>query len=1260
MVQELDYETTSRYEFTVMVENSNGQRDTISVVVDLINVDDNPTVCSESVAFFSVVEEEPIGELQLPICTDNDVAAASSSFVYSIITGNEMGIFLINGGNISLSHTLDYEIQTLYELSVSVVQSGGSLAFNLTIIIAVVPVNEHTPQFTSATLDFTVEESASIGSSVGIIPATDDDAGSDGAITYSILSQTSDKFIVHPNSGEVIVARFLDYETIQQSFSLTVIARDSPAGDINQQSSTAQIRISVLDVNDNRPYFMSYVRYAGVSEQSNNVGREVTQMQCNDIDSGINQEVTYSIAAGNQEGKFSINSTSGQIVLVSPLNYEGNNTQLYNLTVECQEVQPPRGKDQSSLLIGVESYNEFYPDPGANYMATVSEDTPPGTSVLRVQGRDRDRGPAGTLTYYINEDNTQYCPNGQFYIDRFTGIIYLNSRLDYESGLRTIYCTVIVLDSEIPFRPAEADLIVRVTNANDASPVCNPPVINATLSEDSSTGSQVVALSCTDIDSPTLWYFILERGHVPFQISSDGVLLLNGSLDYETSTSYSIPIEVSDGDFSFNISVFVTVTDVNEYSPAFVLEEYVCTIDENEAIGSHVCTVLAIDDDNGQDGTLNYRIVSTDLSDTFFVGEQSGQIFLTGPIDYEQKSNFSFLVEAYDFGEPSLSSFTSVTVNVIDLNDNPPRMESFVVFTVSEGAILNERVGTLECVDDDSGVNAQLTMQVNNIFKVDRNGTEAVVADTTFLLDSATGDLTVNADLDYEINRLYRLAIVCRDNGTLSLATFSMVTLIIAAENEFTPSFSQLAYSVDVSENTTIGSSILVVSATDSDSGAQGDILFSIQNQISLPFSINYRSGLITLSGELDCLQSLNYTLTVVARDRGTPSLQSEVNVFVNVINCRLGDLIPERNVYTGSVEENSPVGTIILTVVCNSSRTSLGLSYVPKYRILSEDMPANYFQVDENSGQVTISTPPDYETTKSHQLWLQCFDENYPEVTVNITTYISVNPVNEHAPQFNENSYTFSVDEGTPLGTIAFTLAASDLDSGRDGELTYSIGGVDSHYVIVDAHTGDVFLTTTLDRESRDELTLTASIHDNAEDINLRRSSSTTIRVRVIDSNDHWPQCNRTVYHLIVSPQAEPGSTILSNLGCSDLDLGANSELEYTLSDPQSEETFAVDRQKGNLTLVGSLDPEDSVSHQVSIIVRDLGIPSLSTIVLVVIDVHEPPLSVVVSDSGDGDLETLLEAEGLRNAITIILSDISFTLVSKNLISNKFGNSLC
>ena len=1248
VARKLDFETRQRYDFRVTAENTDSRRGNIDVIVDITNADDNPTMCSESVVSFSVVEEQLSRPFRLPACTDDDMPS-NPSFDYTIITGNDSGLFLINEGNLSLSRPLDYEIQVLHEISINVAQLGGFLGFNISVIIQVLPVNEFPPQFSSTAIHLIVLESAPIASSVGVISASDSDAGSDGVIIYSITSQSSDKFTINPNSGEIIVTRSLDYETIQ-SFSLTILARDSPSpGSGTQQSATAQVQISIQDENDNRPYFTSYVRYAGVSEHSYSVGDiAVADMECNDRDSGANQEVTYSIVKGNQEGKFRINSTSGEVTLTSNLNYEGNNTQLYNLTIECQEVEPPQGIAQSSLLVGVESFNEFNPDPGADYVATVSEDTPPGTSVLRVQGRDPDRGPAGELAYYINQDDTQYCPNGLLYIDRFTGMVYLNSPLDYENGLTTIHCTIIVWDSEPPLKRAIADLFVTVTNANDAAPHCDPPMYKSTLSEDSSTGHEVVALSCSDADSPILSYSILDGELVPFYITSDGVLILNGSLDYETNSSYSILVQVSDGNFSFNASVFVEIKGVNEHSPYFSQAMYICSIDENEAVGTAVCSVSATDEDGGLDGTLNYRIVPSHSDDPFTIDRESGQIYLSKRVDYERDSSFTLLMESYDLGEPSLTSTISVTVHIVDLNDNHPSMRSFAFFSVSENAALGERVGVLDCIDADSARNAQVSLQLNSITKVDENGTETLISDALFTLDSATGVITVSGDLDYETNRLYRLSTLCRDSGTPSLATFSMVTVHINAENEFVPSFNQLAYSIDVSENTPIGSSILVVSATDDDGGVQGDIFFSIQASSNHPFAINSQSGVITLSSKLDCLQSLTYVLPVVARDGGNPPLQSQVNVLLNVVGCRLGDLVPQRSVYVGSVEENSATGTSILTVSCNSSRASLGLSYLPKYRIFDgSDTSSNLFQIDEDSGQLSILTSPDFEAAASHLLYLQCFDENYPEVTVNITTYVFVLPVNEHGPAFSENPYTVSIEESRPLGSAVFAVSASDLDNGRDGEIAYSIGGDDAHYFFVNAHSGVVYLAQSLDRESQTELSFVVSAYDNPGDVSSQRSTSSTVNIQVTDSNDHWPQCNRTVYHLIVSPHTEIGSIILSGLGCSDIDVGLNGELEYVLGDSESEETFALDRNKGELELISYLDTEVAISYHIPIIVRDLGTPSLSISVLVVIDVQEPPLSDDV-DASNSDQPTLLEFEGLKNAVTIILSDISIDLVSE------------
>ena len=1237
VARELDYETTQSYMFIVGVEDTSGQRDRIDVIIELTNIDDNPTMCAEGIIVLSVVEEQLASDLQLPLCTDDDISS-SPSFDYSIIAGNETGLFAINSGNISLIRPLDYEVQTIYDLSVSVVQSGGSLSFNMTVIIDVVPVNEHTPLFASSTIDLTVPESALISSSAGQIMATDNDAGDDGRIIYSILSQSSNKFIVHPNTGEVIVTRSLDYETAQ-SYSLSVVARDSPAGGGVPRSSTVQVQISIQDANDNRPYFTSYVYYTGVSEQYS-VGYEVTHMLCNDNDSGLNEEVTYSIVAGNQEGRFQINTTSGQVSLAAALNYDGNNTQFYNLTIECQEVQPPRGTAQASLLISVESFNEFSPDPGADYRATVSEDTPPGTSILRVQGRDRDRGLAGQLAYFIN-DNTPYCPESTVYIDQHTGVIYLNAPLDYEDGLRTIFCTILAQDSEQPLRSASADLLITVTNTNDIAPTCDPPMFNATISENSPIGREVLTLSCSDADSLTLNYSILETS-IPFQISSSGILTVDDNLDYETDTFHRIPIEVSDGEFSFNTTVFVNILGINEHAPVFAQATYACSVNENEAVGSLICTVFASDDDGGSDGALNYQISMGTPSDSILVDRESGQIYLARSVDYEHEHSFSLTIEAYDLGEPSLTASASITISVDDLNDNRPQINSFAFFRISENAALGDRIDTLNCTDADTGVNGQINFQLSSIVKVDMDGTETLLTSAPFALESVTGTIIVNSNLDYETDQLYRLSIVCRDSGTPSLATFSSVAVIVQPENEHTPSFSQSAYSVDVSENTAIGSSILMVSASDNDAGIQGDLFYSIQPSYSQPFTINPHTGVMSLIASLNCLQNLSYTLTVVVRDGGSPPLQSLASVAVNIVDCHLGNLIPQRNVYVGSVEENSSSGTAVLTVACNSTRVSLPSSYSPKYRITNGDH-SNLFQIDEDSGLLSTLTLPDFEAGTSYLLTLQCFDENHPEISVEILAYVSINPVNEHAPEFNEDPYVFSVEEGTPLGSIVFTVVATDSDGGGDGEITYSISGNDSHYFFIDAHSGEVYLIESLDHENQNELTLSVSVHDNPENITFRRTSVSTVNIQVTDSNDHWPQCSRSVYHLIVSPKTEPDSIILSDLGCSDVDLGLNGELEYTLGDSESGELFAIDRNEGRLTITKTLE---SVSYHVPITVQDRGTPSFSISILLVIDVQEPSFSMDTSIS-DSDHNSLLAAEGLNNAVTITLNDISFTLVS-------------
>lgn len=1216
---------------------------TISVNVTLLETSaiGDTLVCTIDTILTEVLEGIINIPIPLPTCFNSDGSTALvSQLTYTISSGNQNSIFEVSpGGFLSTRAPLDYEEQTVHILTLSVQNAEQPpRSSTLMAIVSVAPVNEYPPLFSSDLIQITLSEAVSVGTAIGMAEATDQDGGRDGTVTYSLLQPPLDLIAVHPDSGSIILTNTLDYESVQEH-NFTISAVDGPLEATSRRSATATLSIVVRDANDNPPIFSRPLYSAEVREDSS-AGHLVASLSCTDRDSGANAEVTYSISTGNDDMVFAVDVLMGVITLANTLDYDmPSNPRVFTLTVQCHENRAPHAVAESLLLIELTSFNEFYPDPGSPYMASIREDTSPGSQVLQVRGRDRDYGLAGVLRYFLNVNNEASCPDN-LYLDERTGNLYLMSEFDYESDTTSYTCVVSVWDSERPIHISEQDISITVLNMNDAAPVCTPSVQSVEVTEDMPVGHMFLALSCSDPDSNNLQYSLVGDPITNFQLSQSGELSLREMLDAEIQTLHIFHAVVTDGEYSTNVTVYLTVTGTNEYTPVFTTLPD-CSLPENSVLGTQVCALRATDGDYGADGLVNYEILTP--NSIFEIEPDTGLVFAVGETDREIRSRYTLTVRATDGGLPSRASDVDITVDVTDENDNSPQIEHHVFASISENSPVGSLVTTIICTDADqeNSSNSNIGIQITNLFQELASGGTLSVTTPLFTLSSTNGELRTAGQLDFESASLYHLSLVCRDQGSLSLATPSTVHVVINPINEYTPSFSQARYEVTVAENLAVGSNIANVSASDNDAQEHGNVRYSILSPTGTPFWVDPQNGAIHILRQLRCDLETRYRLIVAAQDGGTPSLESTVDVIINIDQCHLGELVPSSNIYTGSVVENAPVGTSVLRVECTNSR-SLSIVHNPSY-VLTQ--ASDVFQLAGNSGEVTVRASPDYENSDSHLLHVRCLDPNHSEVFADTIVYISILPVNEHLPLFEQSSYRFQVLESMEPGSRVGTVRAADADIGRDGKVVYSVQ--DTSYILINHETGDMYLSGELDRESQDMVSLWVTASDSPTDASVVRSSIIEVTIVVQDYNDNWPVCERTVYYIHTSPQIQPPEVVFDDPECTDADIGSNSELVYSLGSGDASDKFSVDSATGELSLVDSLDPEDATTYRVPVVVRDNGDTPLSITLLVIVDLQQPLLEVPTGGGSEQEYLSLVEAEGKMNAVTLTLEDFSKIIVS-------------
>ena len=739
----------------------------------------------------------------------------------------------------SLNRALDYKSMAFYLLTVTASDANGGMA-QTTFNVTVVDQNDD-PAFVSAPFTAQVDENLVSGSTVLKLTATDQDVSD--SLTFSVAGTNSGHFAIS-STGLITTTQALDYETVN-TYSLNISVSDNTA------SITEALTITVQDTND-APVFNNAPFTVTVPE--NNASAVVHTVSATDADSG---DILTFFLSGVGSGDFSILSSTGLVSLNTALDYERKSS--YVLSVIVRDGNG--GQATSSLTVTVSDENDSPSFIGTPYSVSLDEDVFIGTIVLQVSAIDEDS--SDNLTYTLSGTNSS-----DFSIVSSTGIITTAITLDYES-VSSYSLTVAVSDGTESVSQA---ITISITDKNDPPSFVAAPY-SITVVENTTRGS-LLTVSASDQDTAdTLNFLLLGSGSEFFSIhSTSGVVALTTALDYEVMSLYTLTVRVSDSNGGVvTTSLTVSVSDVND-SPQFLGTPYSATISENLPSGIDVIKISAIDADGD---SLNYSLSGTN-SGHFQISSSSGLIETTQELDYETVNSYSLTVSVSD---GTLSITASVTITVANINDAP------YVTNLPANVTVDENDVTAAVID----VNATDPDDNNITFTASGTGSD------DFVINSATGRITLSVPLNYELQALYSLTVHVSD-GIGGVAAASL-TVIVVNQND-APIISGAPYTTSIEESLNAGSIVHKVAVSDED--PNDSLTFTLSGTNSNHFSIS-SAGIITTTQMLDYETVSSYTLIITISD-GIENVSTTLTVDVVDTN----DSPQFTNApYTVSIDEN-------------------------------------------------------------------------------------------------------------------------------------------------------------------------------------------------------------------------------------------------------------------------------------------------------------------------------------------------------------------
>uniref|UniRef100_A0A4W6BWZ2 Cadherin domain-containing protein n=1 Tax=Lates calcarifer TaxID=8187 RepID=A0A4W6BWZ2_LATCA len=414
-----------------------------------------------------------------------------------------------------------------------------------------------------------------------------------------------------------------------------------------------------------------------------------------------------------------------------------------------------------------------------------------------------------------------------------------------------------------------------------------------------------------------------------------------------------------------------------------------------------------------------YRVIFG-ADDSFRIDPESGDLIATKKLDRERRSKYSLLVRADD-GKQSSDMRLNITVK--DVNDHTPKFSRTTYsFDIPEdmapgkvlGHLLDRKrhkvkerliffyraiksssiVAAILASDSDSGVNGEVTYSL-----------EEDDEDETFLLNPVTGVFNVTRPLDYEAQQYYILTARAQDGG--GQASTVRVYFNVLDVNDNPPVFNTSVYST--SENTPVDTVVFTAQATDADSGPNSYVEYSLRGPYGNKFSIGTVDGDVRLVGELDREELSNYTLTVVATDKGEPPLSSTMDVTMMVLDVNDNTPSFSQNIYDIEIEENTLTGTDVIQVF--ASDADEGTNGQIRFTISGGNTNSD-FRIDSVTGVISVAKQLDREARSSYSLVVQAADRGSSPRVDRATVNIMLLDVNDCSPVFELSPYTVSVQE--------------------------------------------------------------------------------------------------------------------------------------------------------------------------------------------------------------------------------------------------------
>ncbi|XP_058705151.1 protocadherin gamma-B5-like [Poecile atricapillus] len=536
----------------------------------------------------------------------------------------------------------------------------------------------------------------------------------------------------------------------------------------------------------------------------------------------------------------------------------------------------------------------------------------------------------------------------------------------------------------------------------------------------------------------------------------NGNLYVNERLDREEmcgeSASCSVSFEVLVHNPLNVYRIEIDIEDVNDNAPRFLRNKFQLEINELTSPGARFYLGMAEDPDVGSNSLQRYeleanRYFTVEVKDSQD-GSKSAELVLRHSLDRESEPSLRLLLTALDGGDPPRTGTAQLWINVTDANDNAPvfAQDRYRV-SLREDTPPGFAVLNVSASDADDGTNAHITYGFGEM--------PAKVLQK-FAVDAQRGTITLQEALDFEDTRAFSLAVEATDGG--GLVAHCKVEVEVLDVNDNPPEITILSLSSPVPEDAPVGTVVALLKVVDRDSGENGQVSCELSGEAALSMvASSGGSYKVVTASALDREQAWEQRVTVVARDRGRPSLWSSRELVLEVSDVNDNAPVFEEAAYSAYVAENNAAGALVLRVQARDADAGANgrVSYWLAGGSAGAAGAAPLVSVEARSGALYAQRSFDYEQCREFAVAVRAQDGGAPARSSTATVRVFVLDRNDNAPRVlwpaagaaatgeaagGAASPFEVVPRSAEAGYLVAKVVAVDADAGRNAWLSYEL----------------------------------------------------------------------------------------------------------------------------------------------------------------------------------------------------------------------------